>query len=197
MIRILMRNLTDLATPVLVMFLTTGTIGLAQQVSPNQSALLHVSVTDPLHRFVTGLDRESFAVFQNGAPCAITDFSSADSPLTLAIISESPLPPIANLMGPDDGLIESATLSGALRQLAASKNLRKAVILTAAADTSSVPADIQVVRAETGNVVKQVVELRNQYLLRFQSSTPTSRVEVILKQPIGLPALKAAWTQPF
>jgi len=192
-----MRNLTDLATPAMVLFLTTGTIGLAQQVSPNQSALLHVSVTDPLHRIVTGLDRESFTIIQNGAPCAITDFSSVDSPITLAIIGESPLPPIANLMGPDDGLIESATLSGALPQLLASKNPRKAVILTSAADTSSFPAGIQVVRAETGNVLKLVVEVRNQYLLRFQSATPTSRVEVMLKQPTGLPVLKAAWSQPF
>ena len=61
----------------------------------------------------------------------------------------------------------------------------------------NVPAGIQVVQADAANAFKVAIELRNQYLLRFQPSDPAARVEVILKQPRGLPFLKPVWKAPF
>ena len=168
----------------------------AQQVSPKQSGFIPVTVTDPLKRFVTGLEAENFVILENGVPRPVTYFSSVDSPIALAILSESPLP-MRDMLKPEDELIQTSSLSDALRQLIASKNQRKAIIVATAADVDGVPAGIQVVQADPANAFKVAIELRNQYLLRFRSSDPAARVEVIVKQPRGLPLLKPVWTAPF
>jgi hypothetical protein len=95
-----------------------------------------------------------------------------------------------NLRHPEDEVIQTSSLPDALRHLTASKNQRKAVIVTTAADVHGVPPGIQVVQADAANVFKIAIELRNQYLLRFRPSDPADRVEVILKPPRGLPFLK-------
>ena len=45
-----------------------------------------VTVTDPMNRLVTGLEKENFQVFDNNAGQAIKYFSSEDAPLTIGII---------------------------------------------------------------------------------------------------------------
>jgi hypothetical protein len=45
-----------------------------------------VTVLDPLGRFVTGLDKRNFQVFDDGVKQEITHFSDDDAPLTLGII---------------------------------------------------------------------------------------------------------------
>jgi len=45
-----------------------------------------VTVLDPLGRFVTGLDKRNFQVFDDGVKQEITHFSDEDAPLTLGII---------------------------------------------------------------------------------------------------------------
>jgi Ca-activated chloride channel family protein len=47
---------------------------------------IHVSVTDPLHRFVTGLERDHFKLFENGDEQEISQFSGAGSPTSIGII---------------------------------------------------------------------------------------------------------------
>jgi Ca-activated chloride channel family protein len=89
--------------------------------------VVHVSVTDPLNRFVTGLDRENFKIVENGIRRPITGFSNVDSPISLAIVSDVPLAGVSELNRAQDELIQTQSLSAALRQLAASKNLRKAI----------------------------------------------------------------------
>ena len=174
--------------------LTVGALNLAaQQAPPSQSGLIPVTVTDPLDRFVTGLGPENFSILENGIPRRITYFSDLDSPFSLAIISESPLS-LGHMLKPEDELIQSSSLSDALGQLIASKNQRKAIIVPTAADLHGVPADIQVL--QTPDAFKGVIELRNQYLLRFRSSDPAARFEVVLKPPRGLPPLKANWKTP-
>src|SRR5882672_4482837 len=45
-----------------------------------------VTVSDPLGRFVTGLEKRNFQVFDDGVKQEITHFSDDDAPLTLGII---------------------------------------------------------------------------------------------------------------
>jgi len=45
-----------------------------------------VTVTDPMNRLVTGLEKENFQVFDNNAGQVIKYFSSEDAPLTIGII---------------------------------------------------------------------------------------------------------------
>src|SRR5665213_2572120 len=45
-----------------------------------------VTVTDPMNRLVTGLEKENFQVFDNNAGQTIKYFSSQDAPLTIGIV---------------------------------------------------------------------------------------------------------------
>jgi Ca-activated chloride channel homolog len=48
--------------------------------------LIPVTVTDPMNRFVTGLERENFKLFEDKKEQAITQFSSEDAPLSIGVI---------------------------------------------------------------------------------------------------------------
>src|SRR5579863_5485093 len=48
--------------------------------------LLDVSVKDPRGGFVSGLKKESFKVYEDGKPQAITQFANADLPVTIGIV---------------------------------------------------------------------------------------------------------------
>ena len=48
--------------------------------------LIPVTVTDPLNRFVTGLEKENFRLFEDKAEQQITQFSSEDAPLSVGIV---------------------------------------------------------------------------------------------------------------
>lgn len=48
--------------------------------------LVPVTITDPMNRLVTGLDKENFQVFQDKDKQIIRDFSSEDAPVSLGII---------------------------------------------------------------------------------------------------------------
>ncbi len=51
--------------------------------------ILWVSVTDKQDRFVTGLDKDSFRVFEDGRQQQIIDFYPEDRPITLAIVLDT------------------------------------------------------------------------------------------------------------
>ena len=51
--------------------------------------LVPVSVTDPLNRFVTGLEKEHFKVFEDKIEQSITQFSSEDAPLAVGIVFDT------------------------------------------------------------------------------------------------------------
>src|SRR5215467_15341598 len=48
--------------------------------------LIPVTVTDPLNRFVTGLEKENFKILEDKKEEAITQFSSEDAPLSVGVI---------------------------------------------------------------------------------------------------------------
>jgi len=48
--------------------------------------LIPVTVTDPLNRFVTGLEKENFRVFEDKKEQSVAQFSSEDAPLSVGVI---------------------------------------------------------------------------------------------------------------
>src|SRR6266581_4267053 len=48
--------------------------------------LVPVTITDPLNRLVTGLDKDNFALFENKEAQEIRHFSSEDAPISLGVI---------------------------------------------------------------------------------------------------------------
>src|ERR1051326_2974290 len=51
--------------------------------------LVPVSVTDPMQRFVTGLNQDNFEVFEDKTPQTIRSFSSEDVPISVGIILDT------------------------------------------------------------------------------------------------------------
>jgi Ca-activated chloride channel homolog len=51
--------------------------------------LIPVTVTDPLNRFVTGLDQEVFRIFEDKAEQKIVSFGSEDAPLSVGIVFDT------------------------------------------------------------------------------------------------------------
>jgi len=51
--------------------------------------LIPVAVTDPMSRFVTGLDKENFKVFEDKVEQQITQFSAEDAPLSVGIVFDT------------------------------------------------------------------------------------------------------------
>ena len=50
---------------------------------------INVTVTDPLNRFVTGLEKEHFRLFEDKIEQAISDFSSEDAPLSIGLVFDT------------------------------------------------------------------------------------------------------------
>jgi Ca-activated chloride channel family protein len=51
--------------------------------------LIPVSVTDPLNRFVTGLEREHFKIFEDKVEQSIAQFASEDAPLSVGLVFDT------------------------------------------------------------------------------------------------------------
>ena len=48
--------------------------------------LIPVTVTDPMNRFVTGLEKENFRIFEAGKEQEVSQFSSEDAPLSVGVV---------------------------------------------------------------------------------------------------------------
>ena len=159
----------------------------AQQAASTNS-VAHVAVTDAANRFVTGLEQRNFEVNESGVllPFRLLD---AQSPASIAIVGVPP-PDITGDVLPDDELITATNAPDAVRELMASKNMRKIMILTVAADTQNLPDNIQVFRADARTVPFALREIHKDYLIEFSPSGATSSINVRLKSPNGLPPLR-------
>jgi VWFA-related protein len=51
--------------------------------------LIPVTVTDPLNRFVTGLDQDAFKIFEDKAEQKLVSFGSEDAPLSIGIVFDT------------------------------------------------------------------------------------------------------------
>jgi Ca-activated chloride channel homolog len=54
-----------------------------------EEVVLHATVVDEQHRLVTGLDRNAFSIYENGAPQAITSFRREDVPVEIGIVVDN------------------------------------------------------------------------------------------------------------
>jgi VWFA-related protein len=54
-----------------------------------QLVLINVTVTDPMNRFVTGLEKEHFKLFEEKAEQSISQFSSEDAPLSVGLVFDA------------------------------------------------------------------------------------------------------------
>ncbi len=158
---------------------------------PTANRFIHLSVTDSSHRFVTGLEQEHFQIMQNGVRRTITSFSGVDTPMTIAVVTDVPIAGLA--VDAQDQLVQTPSVADAIRQLAASKHSRKALITVnpsaLAEGSQSIPGGILAMSVGQPAAAKAVVEVRNQYWFGFVTDRPGD-AEVIVKEPIGLPVLK-------
>jgi Ca-activated chloride channel family protein len=51
--------------------------------------LINVTVTDPLNRFVTGLEKQHFRLFEDKVEQTITSFSSEDAPISIGLVFDT------------------------------------------------------------------------------------------------------------
>ena len=73
--------------------LLATTTGLSTHVRPLKVdvdlVLVPVTITDPMNRLVTGLDKENFQLFEGNSSQEIRTFSSEDAPVSLGVIFDS------------------------------------------------------------------------------------------------------------
>jgi Ca-activated chloride channel homolog len=73
--------------------LVSSTEGLSAHVRPLKVdvdlVLVPVTITDPLNRLVTGLEKENFQLFEGNSAQEIRTFSSEDAPVSLGVIFDS------------------------------------------------------------------------------------------------------------
>jgi len=71
----------------------TSTSGMTARVRPLKVdvdlVLVPVTITDPMNRLVTGLDKDNFQLFEGNANQEIRTFSSEDAPVSLGVIFDS------------------------------------------------------------------------------------------------------------
>jgi Ca-activated chloride channel homolog len=54
-----------------------------------QLVLINVTVTDPMNRFVTGLEKEHFKLFEDKVEQNVSNFSSEDAPLSIGLVFDA------------------------------------------------------------------------------------------------------------
>ena len=160
--------------------------------------LVPVTITDPMNRLVTGLDRENFNLFEGRDQQEIKTFSSEDAPVSLGVIFD--------MSGSMGSKIERAR--EAVIEFFKTANPQDEFFMITFADkpeaisdfTSSVE-DIQgklvyTIPNDLADVSTKIgIELRNQYVLGYRPKNPVRdgkwrKIKVKLIPPKGLPPLR-------
>ena len=73
-----------------ILALGIGAILWAQTIRVDTTlVVIPVTVTDPMNRFVLGLDKKDFSIFEDGTEQKITHFSAEDAPLSVGILFDT------------------------------------------------------------------------------------------------------------
>jgi Ca-activated chloride channel family protein len=92
-IHVVPRAVEKPADPPKADLVSSGTAGLSAHVRPLKVdvdlVLVPVTITDPMNRLVTGLDKVNFQLFEGNNPQEIRSFSSEDAPVSLGVIFDS------------------------------------------------------------------------------------------------------------
>ena len=153
---------------------------------PSTTRTVFVSVTDPLNRFVTGLTRSHFGVTENGVARPISSFVGVDEPMRIVVVG-SAIPDVSL-----EGLtvMRASSVAEAVRQLAAASTVRKGIVVLDNVDAPVLPGILSV-RSDPAMLLKTIVQLANQYEIRFSSSDGSGPVSVTVDGRRSLPELKA------
>jgi hypothetical protein len=145
----------------------------AQQQPANR--FVHVAVTDPMNRFVTGLMADHLNVRENGVQRPVSFFAGPDDTIEIAVVGAGASPSVAE----------------ALQILGKSNAVRKALVITNDAPLQGVPGNVFVIKVDPAIAAKAIIEARNRYVIGFVAADMDATADVVLKQPAGLPPLKA------
>jgi GWxTD domain-containing protein len=159
---------------------------------PVFNRLMRWTVTDPVNRFVTGLQQEHFDVREDGFSKSLVYFEGPDSPTAIAVCFASDMTDLNNLRAPD--VVQTRNLEDAIRYVTSQSATRK-VIINAGCFVSepgtSIPGGIFALNAAPAMVSKTIIEVANQYVGGYMSDLGSTRTEVTIgKQPAGLPPLR-------
>jgi hypothetical protein len=141
-----------------------------------------------LGRFVTGVERTNFGILENGMRRPITDFTelrneyliefdAANPSANVDLVLQQPpgLPPLrANLQSPMKRLVH-VTVTEPLGRFV----------------TGVERTNFGILENGMRRPVTDFTELRNEYVIEFETATQSAVVEVTLQQPRGLPPLRA------
>lgn len=83
-------------------------------------------------------------------------------------------------------------MDDAIRKLHAAGVFRKALIVVRPEARVDRPPGIQVIRTTQDMVQRWIVQVSNEYVAGFMAGEPDAPVEVNIRQPGGLPALKVS-----
>jgi hypothetical protein len=151
---------------------------------------VHVAVTDPMNRFVAGLNRTHFVVRENGVQRNIATIGTPKDSIAIAVVADGDLN-----IATDQGMrfYTAKSVREALRMIADDAATRKALIVTTAEMYGGVPGNVFVQNVNRELIEKAVVEAVSRYVLGFTSADTATTAAVEINQPAGLPPLKAVY----
>jgi len=122
--------------------------------------LVPATVTDPMNRLVTGLDRENFQVFDNNVGQVIKSFSTDDAPVTIGIVFDLSGSMGSKYMRARKALTEFLRTSNPLDEFfVVGFNDRPAVIVDYTSDVDDVEARMVMLKPENRTALIDAVYL--------------------------------------
>lgn len=164
----------------------------AGQAQQPATRFLHVAVTDPMNRFVTGLERNHFSVREGDAQRPVSFLATPDTSIALAVVADGDVRIGTADRGPIRVFV-ARSVAEALRLVTSDPSTRKALVITTDDPQDGVPANVFVQRVNRHLAEKAVIEAINRYVVGFASANTVSTATIELNQPTTLPTLKASY----
>ena len=109
--------------------------------------VIPVTVTDPMNRFVLGLDKKDFSIFEDSAEQKITHFSAEDAPMSIGILVDT--------SGSMD--LKLSTSRRAVAEFMKTMNAQDEAFLIQFSDNARI---VQPFTSDTGEIESHLTELR-------------------------------------